>query len=113
MIDPANDPLRAAVAGVLDRDVHSLPEGLLLVSTEELIRARNLLDTAIAAHVQGLHARSIPMTHCASTTKAWLISEQHLGASEASRLMTVARMLPDHVGLADALRDGRMNLEHA
>jgi hypothetical protein len=62
MIDPANDPLRAAVASVLARDVHGLPDGLALVSTEELIAARNLLDAAIAEHVQVLDSRGVTLT---------------------------------------------------
>jgi hypothetical protein len=61
MIDPANDGLRAAVAGVLDRDPHGMTEERLLVSTEELIIERNLLDAAIATHVQALDVRSVTM----------------------------------------------------
>jgi hypothetical protein len=82
MIDPANDGLRAAVAGVVDRDPHAMTEGLLLVSTEELITARNLLDAAIASHVQALDARCVTLSHCAAHTKAWLVQDQHLSVAD-------------------------------
>lgn len=113
MIDPANDGLREAVAGVLGRDVHGMAEGLLLVSTEELINARNLLDVAITEHVQALDARCVTVSHCAATTKGWLTRDLRLGAADAATYTSVARILPLHEEMAAALREGRMNLEHA
>jgi hypothetical protein len=53
------------------------------------------------------------MNHCAATTRGWLAEDLRLGRSEASRFTTVGRMLPGHPQIGDALRGGRMNLEHA
>jgi hypothetical protein len=113
VIDPALDTMKAALARLLARDPHALPDPLLVVSTDELLTLRTQLDGLLTAQLQVMESRGTAVNECGRTTRGWLIEDQLLGVDETSRLLTVARMLPDRPSIGEALREARINTDHA
>jgi Domain of unknown function (DUF222) len=94
-------------------DVHHLAEPALLVETEMLIEAQNRLGAAVALHLQAMDVRDVTVNECGRQPKSWLIEEQHLSPKDAGRRMWVARRLPAHPAVADALVAGDITHDHA
>jgi hypothetical protein len=94
-------------------DVHSMAEPALLVRTEMLLTARNMLDAEIARSLQAADVREVMVAECGRTTRSWLVEEQYLSPDDAGRRMGVARALPFHPRLADAFRTGDVGHDHA
>ena len=98
--------LLSALDSLAVTDLHQLPETSLLVETETLLEAKNRLDGLIAVHLQALDARDVTVAECGRHTRSWLVEEQHLPADEAGQRLRVARALPFHPAIGQAMLDG-------
>jgi hypothetical protein len=105
--------LRSAIDALAILDVHAMPEPTLLVELEELLTAKDRLDGVIAVHLQAADVRGVTVNECGRTTRSWLVEDQHLSPSEASRRMLLARELPTHPQIRTALVDGDISHHHA
>jgi hypothetical protein len=94
-------------------DVHDLPEPAALIHTEAVLDAKNRMSAIAARALQSCDVRDVTVNECGRTTKSWLIEEQHLSPKDAGRQMWVARRLPTHPAIADALGAAEINHEHA
>jgi hypothetical protein len=104
--------LLAAVREVLDTDPHTLPDAGLLQGAEDLLTARRLLDAALLKFLQAADARDLTAEYAGRSTRSWLIEDKHLAARDAARVTRLARLLPSHPGVADALESGEVGVEH-
>jgi hypothetical protein len=104
------DTIIDALAAV---DVHALAEGLALEHTEHLLDVANRLSGITAHALQACDVRDVTVSQCGRQTTSWLVEEQHLSRADATRRMWVARWLPAHPAIADALIAGQINAEHA
>ena len=95
-------------------DPRELGSGLAVIQrTEDLLKATNRLDAVISTQLQVLHIDRSTEIESGRKTRGWLVEEQCRSKPEASRRMTVARAMPEHPVIADALARGEINLEHA
>jgi hypothetical protein len=87
-------------------DLHQLPETTLLTETETLLDAKNRLDGLIAAHLQALDARDVTIAESGRHIRSWLIEDQHLPDEEAGQRLRVAKALPFHPAIGQAMLAG-------
>jgi hypothetical protein len=59
-----------------------------------------------------MDVREVSVNECGRQMKSWLIEEQHLAPNDAGRRMWIARRLPAHPELTEALVTGDINHEH-
>jgi Domain of unknown function (DUF222) len=110
------DPLELIAAGVralVEQDPHSLPDTLLLTSTETIFTVMNQLSGVAASRLQVMDVRDVTVAECGRQTRSWLVEEQHLGQEDASRYMTVAKALPTCPEIGPALLAGDITIDHA
>jgi hypothetical protein len=93
--------------------VHTVAETVLLCDTEMRLEARSRLGGVIARRLQAMGVRDVSVMECGRQTKGWLVEEQRLAPADAARRMWLARRLPAHPGVADALSAGEINHDHA
>jgi hypothetical protein len=98
--------LLSALDSLAVTDLHQLAETTLLTETETLLAAKNRLDGLIAAHLQALDARDVTIAECGRQIRSWLIEEQHLPDEEAGQRVRVAKALPFHPGIGQAMLAG-------
>jgi Domain of unknown function (DUF222) len=105
--------LMSVIDALAVEDLHAMAEPTLLERTESLITLRDRLDAELSRSLQALDVRQVTVSECGRTTKSWLIEDQRLGPRDAAQRMWVARQLPAHPDVADALAAGDINHEHA
>ena len=113
MVGPEVEQIATAVAGLLARDPHDLPDVELLNTTEELLRLRRQIDAVLAGQLQVIDTRDATVHEYGRQTRGWLVEELLLGTEDANRYLTVARALPARPTVGDALADARISLDHA
>ena len=112
-VGPEVEQIATAVAGLLERDPHTVPDLELLNTTEELLRLRRQIDAVIAGQLQVIDTRDASVSECGRQTRGWLVEELLLGTEDANRYLTVARALPTRPTIGDALAAARISLDHA
>jgi hypothetical protein len=109
--------LLAELVSVVDAlavvDVHGLTEPAALIHTETLLNVQERMAGLTARSLQACDVRDVTVNECGRTTKSWLVEEQHLSPTDAAGRMWVARRLPFHPEIADALNVGEINQDHA
>jgi hypothetical protein len=94
-------------------DPHLLSDGDLVCQAEALVEVTDHVAGLLAHTLQVADARQAVVSERGRTTRSWLSEEMRLSREDASRRMTAARELPLRPILAQALRAGDVNLDHA
>jgi hypothetical protein len=113
VLDTATEVLAEDVSVLVAQDPHSLPDSLLVESTEALLTLRRRLDGVLARRLQVIDTRDATTVECGRSTRAWLIEEQQLSHSDAATRMQVARSSVTRPAIVDALRDGAITHDQA
>jgi hypothetical protein len=115
LLDPA-DRLRTAARELAEGcvDLRCEPDVLLVDTVRALEAAQKAVDSARVALVAELDARAEPLRRTGLRTPGWLAHEFGLPRPVAGRHVAVARKLRhDLPTVADALRGGRIGIDHA
>jgi hypothetical protein len=105
--------LSAAVEQVLAADPRDVADSHRLGELEQMLTIHNQLDAAINQRLQVVDVDETTVAETGRATRSWLIEEQHINPSEATKRMRVARALPTHPAVDKASAAGEISLEHA
>jgi Domain of unknown function (DUF222) len=105
--------IEAGIRLLAAQDPQSLPDEVLLRSTEALLTFEDQIDGIVARQMQAMHTRDTTVTECGRKLRNWLIEDQLRGDVEAGRRTMVAKALPSRPVVEAALVAGEISLEHA
>jgi hypothetical protein len=94
-------------------DPHTLPDVVLLASTETLLSVEDRIDGILARRMQAMHTRDTTVHQCGRQLRAWLVEDQHRSEVDAARRTSLARALPCRPVVDEALAAGEISLDHA
>src|SRR5579862_6577515 len=86
--------IEAGIRLLAAQDPHSLPDEVLLRSTEALLTVEDRIDGIVARQMQAMDARDTTVIECGRKLRNWLIEDQLRAEVEASRRTLVAKALP-------------------
>jgi hypothetical protein len=113
VLDRPTQVLAEDVAMLVAQDAHSLPDSLLVESTEALLTLRRRLDGVLARRLQVMDTRDATTAECGRSTRAWLVEDQQLSQTEAAGRMHVARSYPTRPAIVEAMLAGEATQDQA
>ncbi|HEX3898895.1 MAG TPA: DUF222 domain-containing protein, partial [Mycobacteriales bacterium] len=113
MLDHATQVIVEDVVELVAQDPHSLPDSLLVASTEALLTLRRRVDGVLARRLQVMDTRDATTSECGRSTRAWLVEDQQLSQAEAAGRMQVARSYPTRPAIVEAMLAGAATQDQA
>jgi hypothetical protein len=113
VLDRPTQVLTEDVASLVAQDPHSLPDCLLVESTEALLTLRRRLDGVLARRLQVMDTRDATTSECGRSTRAWLVEDQQLSQADACSRLAVARTYPTRPAIVDAMLAGEATQDQA
>jgi hypothetical protein len=113
VLDQPTQVLAEDIARLVAQDPHSLPDSLLVESTEALLTARRRLDGALARRLQVIDTRDATTSECGRSTRAWLVEDQQLSQADACSRLAVARSYPTRPAIVEAMLAGEVTQDQA
>ena len=113
MLDTATQAIAEAMPPLVAQDPHSLPDGLLIESTEMLLTLRRRLDGVIARRLQVIDTRDATTTERGYATRTWLVEDQQLAPREAGARLALARSSVTRPGIVEAMTAGEATQDQA
>ncbi|HVW81602.1 MAG TPA: DUF222 domain-containing protein [Mycobacteriales bacterium] len=113
MLDQPTQVLAEDIARLVAQDPHSLPDVLLVESTEALLNARRRLDGVLARRLQVMDTRDATTSECGRSTRAWLVEDQQLSNADACSRLSVARTYPTRPAIVEAMLAGEATQDQA